>query len=339
MSAVKWGVLSTASIGTEQVLPAMQESPECEIVAIASRSLAKAQAVAAELGIPRAYGSYEELLVDPEVEAVYNPLPNHLHVPLSIQAMEAGKHVLCEKPLALDAAGARDLIAVRERTGKTIIEAFMVRHHPQWKRARAAVRSGEIGDLRLVQSTFGYFNDDPDNIRNKPDTGGGALYDIGVYPIVGARYLYGAEPRRVLALVDRDKDLGTDILTSAILEFATGHAVFTVSTQIALYQRLLAFGTQGRLELQIPYNAPPDRPTHMFVDDGSKLGDLSARTETFDVCDQYRLQGEAFGRYLRGGEAPEFGLEDSLALMSILDALFQSAATGEWVELPASAGA
>ena len=222
MQPVKWGVISTAKIGTEKVIPAMQRGELCDIVAIASRDQARARETADGLGIPKAYGSYEELLADPEIEAIYNPLPNHMHVPWSIKAAEAGKHVLCEKPVSLTADEARTLVEARDRTGVLITEAFMVRSHPQWLRVRELIRGGRIGELRAVQGFFSYFKLDPDNIRNKADIGGGGIYDIGCYPVVGARFVFEAEPRRVVALIDRDPGMKIDRLTSAILDFGEG---------------------------------------------------------------------------------------------------------------------
>ncbi len=333
MKPLKWGVVSTAKIGLEKVLPAMASSPDCEIVAIASRDRERAESAARKLGIPRSYGRYEDLFADAEVEAVYNPLPNHLHVSVSIQAIEAGKHVLCEKPLGMTAQEVAPLITARDRAGVIVAEAFMVRHHPQWIRARDLIHDGAIGELRAVQGAFSYFNDNADNIRNKTETGGGALYDIGVYPIVAARYLFGAEPRRVLGLIERDPTFGTDRLTTGVLEFEAGQANFVCSTQMAPYQRVQALGTRGRIEIEIPFNAPPDRPCRLFVDDGAALDGSSARTETFDTCDQYRLQGEAFARCVHDGMAVEFPLEDSVGNMNVVDALFESAAGHRWVNL------
>ena len=331
MQPIKWGIVSTAKIGLEKVVPAMLASPDCDVVAVASRDQGRAQAAADRLGIARAYGRYEDLFADPEVEAVYNPLPNHLHVPVSIEAARAGKHVLCEKPVALTAEEAGELMAVRDQTGRLIVEAFMVRYHPQWRRARELVRNGAIGRLRAVQSAFSYFNDDPDNIRNKADIGGGGLYDIGVYPIVTARFLFGAEPTRVLGLIERDPTFATDRLTTGVLDFADGQASFICSTQLVPYQRVQVFGTEGRIEIEIPFNAPPDQPTRLFTDDGAALGDASSKEETFAAIDQYRLQAEAFGRHLRDGTPPEFPLEDSIRNMRVVDALFQSASECVWV--------
>jgi predicted dehydrogenase len=327
---VKWGILSTAKIGTQKVIPAMMKGTFTEVAAIASREIAKAKQAAGELGIPKAYGSYEELLADPDIEAIYNPMPNHLHVPWSVKAAEAGKHVLCEKPLALTAVEAETLIDARDRTGVLIQEAFMVRHHPQWLRARELVRSGRIGDLRAVQCFFSYMNKDATNIRNMAGIGGGGIYDIGCYPITVSRFLFESEPTRAVALIDIDPDFGTDRLASAILDFAAGQASFVCSTQLVSYQRAQIFGTKGRIEIEIPFNAPPDQPCRLYVDDGSKLGDASAQTETFDIVDQYTLQAETFSHAIRSGEPLEFPLENGVQNMRILDAIFRSAEKGGW---------
>jgi predicted dehydrogenase len=330
MEPVKWGIISTARIGVEKVIPAMQKSRHCRIVAIASRDEGAARQTAGRLGIPKAYGSYEALLADPEIEAVYNPLPNHLHVPWSIKAAEAGKHVLCEKPIALDAAEARTLLEARERTGKLITEAFMVRSHPQWLRARELVRQGRIGTLRAIQGLFSYMLTDPTNVRNQADIGGGGIYDIGCYPIVTSRYLFGAEPTRVVALVDRDPAMRVDRLASVILDFPGGQASFCCSTQLVPYQRMQICGTKGRIEVEIPFNAPPDRPCRIYLDDGSQLGDASATEESFAICDQYAIQGDLFSEAIRGGKPPEFGLEDAVRNMQVIDAVYRSGRSGQW---------
>ena len=333
MKPVRWGILSTAKIGLQKVIPAMQRSETCEIRAIASRDLSAAQTAARALGIPVAYGSYDELLADGEIEAIYNPLPNHLHVSLSIRAAEAGKHVLCEKPVALDANEARKLIEARDRTGVLIQEAFMVRYHPQWLRVRELVRNGRIGTLRSVQGFFSYNNRDPKNIRNMADIGGGGLYDIGCYPITGARFAFEDEPARVMGLIERDPEWGIDRLTSAILEFPGGHATFTCSTQIVPYQRIHFFGTAGRIEIEIPFNAPPDRPCRIFIDDGKQLGNAGVQVEELPTTDQYTVQGEVISGAIRSGRPLEFPLENALHGMRIIDAVFRSAKTGHW-ELP-----
>jgi predicted dehydrogenase len=330
MQPVNWGIISTALIGTAKVIPAMQKSKHCRIQAIASRDLALAKKWAKELGIPKAYGSYEELLADREIEAVYNPLPNHLHVPWSIKAAEAGKHVLCEKPIALDAKEAQTLVEARDRTGKLITEAFMVRGHPQWLRARDLVREGRIGELRAIQGFFSYHLTDPANVRNMADIGGGGLYDIGCYPIVTSRFLFEAEPTRVVGLIERDPALKIDRLASAILDYPKGQASFVCSTQLVPYQRMQIFGTKGRIAVEIPFNAPPDKPCRIFVDDGSGLGDVSQKVESFPVCDQYAIQGDLFSEAIRSGKPVAFPLDDAVKNMRVIDALFRSARNNAW---------
>jgi predicted dehydrogenase len=332
MRKVVWGVLGTARIGTQKVIPAMQQSAWCEVRAIASRSEPAAREAAAALGIPVAYGSYEALLDDPAVEAVYNPLPNHLHVPLTLRAAAAGKHVLCEKPIALSAEEARGLRAVP--AGVKVMEAFMVRFHPQWLRARELVQEGRVGALRAVQAFFSYFNADPANIRNRRECGGGALYDIGCYPIVVGRFLFGGEPRRAVALVDRDPAFGTDRTASAVVDFGEGrHLGFTVSTQCLPYQRVQICGTRGRVELQIPFNAPQGGATRILVDEGGALDGATLTTETLPPCDQYTLQGEAFSRAIRGDLELPWGVEDAVCNLRVLDALFRSEGSGRWEDV------
>jgi predicted dehydrogenase len=327
---VRWGVLGAASIAVRKVIPGMQKGQWSEITAIASRDLAKAQGAAGSLKIPKAYGSYEELLADPEIDAVYNPLPNHLHVPWSIRAAEAGKHVLCEKPIALNAAEARTLLAARDRTGVKIGEAFMVKTHPQWLRVVDLVREGRIGDLRAIIGGFSYFNRSPANVRHNPEWGGGGLLDIGCYPITTSRFLFGAEPVRVSGTLERDPEFGTDRLASGILEFRAGHCVFTCSTQLVPYQRMQFLGTKGRIEIEIPFNAPPDKPTRIFVDDGSDVSGSGIRTETIPVCDQYTAQGDAFSKAILENEKVPVTLEDAVANMAVIDAVFRSAESGKW---------
>ena len=330
MKKVSWGVLSTAKIGWDRVLPAMQKSALCSIDAISSRSPDKAREIAARLGIPRAYGSYEELLADPLIEAVYNPLPNHLHVPWTLKALAAGKHVLCEKPIAVTAAEATTLIEAQRNSGRLLMEAFMVRTHPQWHAAVEVLRSGRIGELRAVEGHFSYTNLDPVNIRNRTDVAGGGLMDIGCYMILAMRWLFGAEPRRVVSLVERDPAMGTDRLASCLLDFPQGHGSFTCSTQLTPFQRVKAFGTRGRLEIEIPVNAAPDRPARIMIDDGRDLYAGGLEVRTFDLCNQYTLQGDAFSRAIRKGGALPMSLEDSIANMRVIDALFRSEKSAAW---------
>ena len=328
---VRWGVLGAAKIARTKVIPAMQKSDRglLDVVAIASRSLARAEAAANDLRIPVAHGSYEALLDDPEVDAVYIPLPNHLHVPWAIRALEAGKHVLVEKPLALDVAEAEELLAAaRAHPHLKAMEAFMYRFHPQWRRAKAIVDDGSIGDLRTVHSFFSYFKRDPDNVRNRADMGGGGLMDIGCYDISLARFLFGAEPTRVVGAVEFDPDFEIDRLASAILEFEAGTATFTCGTQITRHQRAEAFGTHGSVELTIPFNAPQDGPTTIR----HKRGDETVEI-TYDRVDQYQLQGEAMSRAILDDAKVPTPLEDGVANMRVIEAIFQSAETGGWVDL------
>ncbi|HET7102467.1 MAG TPA: Gfo/Idh/MocA family oxidoreductase, partial [Terracidiphilus sp.] len=314
---IRWGVLSTAAIGLKKVLPAMQRGQHTTVAAIASRDAGRAREAARALGIPTAYGSYEELLADPDIDAIYNPLPNQLHVPWTIKAAEAGKHVLCEKPLSLTVAEAQTLLAVRARTGVKIGEAFMIRCHPQWLRVRQLLAQGRIGPLRAVTSVFSYFNNDPANIRNQVECGGGALLDIGCYSIQASRFAFAQEPSRVVAIVERDPALHTDRLASAILDFPGGQSIFTCGTQLVPYQRIHFLGTRGRIEIEIPFNAPPDRPTRLFVDDGGDLSGSGITAEIFPVCDQYTLQGDAFSRAILDGTEVPVPLEDAIRNMAV----------------------
>jgi predicted dehydrogenase len=327
---VRWGILSTAAIGVRNVIPAMQRSERCRVLAIASRDERRAREAADRLRIPRAYGSYEALLADPEIEAVYNPLPNHLHVPWTIRAAEAGKHVLCEKPIARTAAEARELLTVRERTGAMIGEAFMVRTHPQWLEVRRIVREGRVGDLQAIEGHFSYDRNDPSDIRSRLEYGGGVLLDIGCYPITLSRWLFDAEPMAAIAVLQRDPRSGVDYLTSGMLRFPSGHASFTVGGRLVPYQRMQLFGTRGRIEVEIPFNAPPDQPCRAFLDDGRELAGRGAETMEFPVVDQYTLQGDRFSEAIRGAGSVPVGLEDAVANMAVIDALFRSAETGRW---------
>jgi predicted dehydrogenase len=333
MRIVNWGVLGVAKIATEKVIPAMQRGEVSRIHAIASRDLKRAQEAAKTLGIAKAYGSYGEMLADPDIEAIYNPLPNELHLPWTKRALAAGKHVLCEKPIALDAKEAARLVAARDRSGKLVAEAFMVRFHPQWRRAREIVRSGAIGEVGAIQTLFTYRLLDPENIRNKPP-GGGGLFDIGCYAILTARYIFAAEPMRVAAALDIDANFGSDRLASAVLEFPGGrHLTFSAGTQLAGHQRVTLAGTAGRIEVRIPFNAPIDRPTRILVDSGADLLGTGARSEEFPICDQYTLQGDAFSRAILGETPLEHPIEDAIANMAAIDACFRAAKSGRWEQV------
>jgi predicted dehydrogenase len=330
---LRFGVLSTANIALKKVIPAMQRGQYTTIAAIASRDLAKAREAAKSLDIPTAYGSYEELLADPNIDAIYNPLPNQLHVPWTTKAAEAGKHVLCEKPLSMTVAEAKALLEVRALTGVKISEAFMIRSFYQWLRLRELLDEGRVGQLRSVTGFFSYFNMDAANIRNRLETGGGAVYDIGCYCIQASRYAFRQEPTRVVATLDRDPEMGTDRLSSAILEFPSGHAIFTCSTQLIPYQRVHFFGTRERIEIEIPFNAPTDRPTRLFIDSTGNLSGSGIATETFPTGDQYTLQGDAFAEAVFENAEVPVPLEDSIGNMAVIEAIFRSAESGYW-EVP-----
>ncbi|MBN9389747.1 MAG: Gfo/Idh/MocA family oxidoreductase [Chloroflexi bacterium] len=327
MAKVRWGILSTANIGVNKVIPAMQKGQYSEVVGLASRNLASAQAAAAKLGLAKAYGSYEELLADPEIDAIYNPLPNDLHISWSIKALEAGKHVLCEKPLALNADEAQLLAdAGQKYPHLKLMEAFMYRHNLQWQATRKMVQEGRIGDLKTIQSFFSYFLDDPNNIRNIPENGGGGLFDIGCYNISLSRFIFGKEPERVLGLVDFDPNLKTDRLASVILDFGNGtSSTFTCSTQLVPFQRVNIFGTTGRIEIEIPFNAPEDRPNKVWVTTGGQ-------TELIDLptVDQYTIQGDLFSQAVLDDTPVPTPIEDGVANMRVIDRVFESARTNTW---------
>jgi len=327
---VRWGILSTAKIGLEKVVPSMQKASNLEVVAIASRDAERAREAADRLHLPQAFDSYEALLASPDVDAIYNPLPNQLHVPWTLRALEAGKHVLCEKPIALTADEAQQLAdAAAGYPELKTMEAFMYRFHPQWRTARRWVEEGEVGELRTVHSHFAYRNLDPDNIRNRPETGGGGLMDIGSYDISLSRFLFGREPERVVASIEMDPDFGVDRLVSAMMDFGGGAtATFTCATQLEPYQRVHAFGTQGRIEIEIPFNAPPIGTTRIVRQRG-----LETREISFRDADQYTLQGEAFSRAVLQDEPVPTPLSDAVANMRVLDAIRESAAQGGWIEV------
>jgi predicted dehydrogenase len=327
MRKINWGVLGAAKIGINKVIPAMQASRHGSVTAIASRDGDKARAAAKQLGIPKAYGSYEELLADADVEAVYIPLPNHLHVPWAIRSLAAGKHVLCEKPIGLNAAEAQLLIdTAREYPRLKVMEAFMYKHHPQWQLARKLVKEGQIGELRTIHSFFSYRNLDPNNIRNIAAVGGGGLMDIGCYNISLSRFIFDAEPRRVLGLMDLDPAMRTDRLTSGVLEFQKGTATFTCSTQLASCQQVNIFGTEGRIEIEIPFGPPPDHACKIRLQRGPAVSEL-----TVEAVDQYAVQADLFALAVIGDGPVPTPLEDALANMKVIEAVVQSARRGAWV--------
>jgi predicted dehydrogenase len=329
MRKVRWGQISTANIGLKKVLPGMKRGRYTEIVAISSRNLDAARRAAKQLGIPKAYGSYEEMLADPDIDAVYNPLPNHLHVPWSIQALEAGKHVLCEKPIALTAAEAQTLVdAAKKFPHLKVMEAFMYRHHPQWVRAKKMVQDGKIGTLRTIQSFFSYYLLDPKNIRNMADIGGGGMMDIGCYNISLSRFIFDAEPQRVVGIVEYDPELRIDRLASGMMDFGNGTATFTCATQLSPYQRVNIFGTDGRIEIEIPFNAPPDRPCKMWYEHKGKIQEIVLPT-----TDQYTVQGDLMSKAILDDKPVPTPLTDAVANMRVIEAIFASGRDKQWVTL------
>ena len=329
MKPVNWGVISTSSYGRERIVPAMMQGKNLTISAIASREAATARKAADELGIEKAYGSYHELLDDPDIEAVYIPLPNHLHVPWSTKAAEAGKHVLCEKPLAMTAAEAETLVAVKARTGRLIQEAFTVLIHPQFHRARELMAEGQIGELRAVHTFLTWTIPDPTDIRMYPESGGGILYDGGCYAVTTSRFFYGTEPSRVVMLVDPDPAHGVDRTISAILDFPNGQASFVASQASVYYQRFQILGAEGRIDIEIPFDSTGEQPCKLFLSD-STFDEGTVVTETVPAVDQYTLQAELFSEAIRNGTPQPVPLENSIGNMRVLDALFRSAESGDW---------
>jgi predicted dehydrogenase len=324
---LRWGILSTANIARTKVVPGMLKAANCEVVAVGSRDEAAARRFAEELGLPRAHGSYEALLADPDVDAVYIPLPNHLHLEWTLAAAAAGKHVLCEKPLAMTSADGERMAEACEQAGVTLMEAFMYRLHPTWQRVRELIAAGRIGRLQTVQSWFSYFNDDPANIRNIRDAGGGALFDIGCYCVNLSRMLFGAEPERVEAALLRDPDMEVDVLTSALLEFpGGGTATFTCSTRSEPDQRVHIYGTDGRISIGIPFNIPPDRPTEVFVTHGG-TPPVAPNTETltFPTADPYTVEAEAFAAAILDGQRAPTPPSDAVANLRVIEAIFSAA--------------
>jgi len=327
MQKVRWGIMSTAKIGREKVIPAMQQGDKCEITAIASRNLEKARQAASELKIEKVYGSYEKLLDDTEIDAVYIPLPNHLHVDWSIKALAAGKHVLCEKPIGLNAAEGKKLLEAAGRHPRLkVMEAFMYRFHPQWQQTKHLVAEGRIGQLQTIQTFFAYRNMDPNNIRNMADVGGGGLMDIGCYPISLARFLHDREPARVCATMEYDPEFRTDRLTSGILDFGGSTATFTCGTQLAPYQRVNIIGTDGRIEIEIPFNPLPDRRCRLWHQKGTEIREI-----LLDVCDQYTIQGDLFSQAVLEDTPVPTPLDDAVANMRVIDAMVRSSRNDQWV--------
>lgn len=332
MQKIRWGVLGAAKIAREKVIPAMQGKKNYEVTAIASRSLDKAKAAAESLGIAKYYGSYEELINDPEIDAIYNPLPNDLHISYTLQCIEAGKHVLCEKPLALEAEDVQSLIRARDKAGVKVGEAFMVASNPQWKKARDIIASGELGTLRAVQGFFSYYNRQKDNIRNIPENGGGGVWDIGCYPVFTSRFALGEEPQRLAALLDFDPEFGTDRVGSVILQYPSVQMTFSISTQLVPYQRMMFYGERKALEVRIPFNAPIDQPNELHIHHGDIAGH-QLEVLKLPVSDQYTEQAEEFSEAILRNKDVPVSLEAAYQNTRILQAIFQAAKEERWINL------
>jgi len=329
---IKWGVLGASKLAVEKIIPAMADQEIFEVNAIASRSMEKAKNISEILSIPLYFGSYEELIQDPAIDVVYIPLPNDLHVEYALKCVAAGKHVLCEKPLSLNAADIDQLIQARDRHNVKVGEAFMVKTHPQWVKTKELVQSGELGKVSLVHGFFSYHNVKPENIRNKPEHGGGAIWDIGCYPVFTSRYVLGEEPIRLVASMEYDKTFKTDKLASVLMEFPSSRVLFSVSTQLVPYQRMQFFGDQKELEVRIPFNAPPDRACEVRIHSGDLFNE-KYDTLSFEVCNQYTLQAQAFTQSIVDDTEVPVPLEDSKANAKVLEAIFLSAKEGRWVEV------
>ncbi len=329
MEKISWGILSTSKFAMRATIPAMQKSKYSLVTAVASRDRARADAVAAQLGIPKVFGSYEALLSDPGIDAIYIPLPNHMHVDWTINSLKAGKHVLCEKPIGLSYADARRLeVAVKDFPTLKVMEAFMYRHHPQWRKVKELVDRNAIGEINLVHSIFSYYNVDTSNIRNIADIGGGAMLDIGCYCTSLSRYVFSREPTRVLGRIEYDPGTRIDRLSSGVLDFGRGIATFTCGTQMQPYQRVNIFGTLGRIEIEIPFNAPNDRPCRLWLQKGQSVEEIS-----FDICDQYTIEADFFAQAILTNGEVFTPLSDAMANMKVIDAVRESAAQGGWIEI------
>ncbi len=307
----------------------MQVGHYSSIDAIASRSTALAVSTAEALGIEKVYDSYEALLADPDIDAVYIPLPNQLHVPWAIKAMGAGKHVLCEKPIGLTSDEGKQLQeAARQYPKLKVMEAFMYRFHPQWQHAKKLVKEGAIGEMQTIQSFFSYYNVDAANIRNQPEAGGGGLMDIGCYCISLSRFLFDAEPETVFASADFDPAFKTDRLASGILNFEKGRATFTCSTQLTPYQRVNIVGTTGRIKMDIPFSPPALTDAHIWLHQKDEVEKI-----IFDAVDQYTIQGDMLSKAILEDTPVPTDLQDSINNMLVIEATFKSIAQGRLIEL------
>ncbi len=329
MKKISWGVLGTAKIGVEKVIPAMQKGKYSQISAVSSRNIEKAENVARRLRIPRAYGSYEKLLEDPEIEAVYIPLPNHLHAKWTLKSLEMGKHVLCEKPISMNFKQAEGLKQKAEKfSDLKVMEACMYRFHPQWQTAKKLLDEGKIGELKNIHSIFSYYNDNPKDIRNQLETGGGGLLDIGCYCISSSRFLFGSEPVRVCAAIKYDPKMKIDRLVSAVLEFEGGTSTFTCSTQMTAHSRVDILGADVKIEMPMPFVPLPDNKSKIMHQVGTKTKEI-----IFEACNQYTIQGDSFSKAILDESKVPTPIEDAVANMKVIDKIIESHKKGTWIKI------
>ncbi len=335
---INWGVLGAAAIAVERTMPALKEAPSATLLALASRDGGKGQSVAQLLGVPRLYPTYDALLADPDIDAVYIPLPNQLHFEWSVRALEAGKHVLCEKPLCLSVDQVSQLCRVRDRCGRHIEEGFGFRNHPQWNKLDELLAADTIGAVRSVHATLAKQFHDPADIRNNPAAGGGALFDLGSYTISACNLIFKRPPRRVVSALEFDPRFGIDRLSSALLDYGDRHAMFTVASQSGSsgwgsHQQLTILGARGWLRLDFPYAQARPSVCHIELGDASSVGTFPTKTWAFDPANQYALQVERFSRLLLGEDVASWPIEDALGTLRTIEALFESAKSGGWCAL------
>tara|TARA_B100000073_G_scaffold281136_1_gene241846 strand:+ start:359 stop:1363 length:1005 start_codon:yes stop_codon:yes gene_type:complete len=330
---INWGIISTAKIGWEYVIPAINKSKNSKVIALASRNISKAKSLSNRMKISKYYGSYKELYQDPNVDVIYNPLPNHLHIKTSLEASSYGKHILLEKPLSLKSTDIDPLIKAAKKNKVIIKEAFMVRHHPQWQWIKKYIKSAKIGKITSISTVFSYKNKDSKNIRNIKKFGGGAIYDIGCYPTVISRYLLDKEPRKLVASAIKDKNFKTDILSSVLMDFGGTYSSFTVATQSNKSQQVFILGTKKSIVVENPFNAEPKKPTTVIIYNGYSIYRNENMTKVFPPVDQYEVQVTAFSNHLIKKTKVDYDLIDAKKNMKVLDAIFASLKKGSWIKV------
>ena len=330
---INWGILSTAKIGWEHVIPAIKKSKNSQVIALASRNLSSARVLTKKFKIPKSYGSYKELYEDKDVDVIYNPLPNHLHIKSSIEACKNKKNLLLEKPLSLKSKDIDPLIEIASQNKVIVKEAFMVRHHPQWQWVKKYIKSGKLGSISSISTVFSYNNKNPKNIRNIKKFGGGAIYDIGCYPTVISRFLLDKEPKRVVGLAKNDKKFKTDILSSVVLDFGEIYSSFIVSTQSTFSQQVIILGTKKTLIVENPFNAVATKPTTIVIYNGKSIYRKENTTKVFPATDQYEHQVTKFSNELLYKTKADYDLIDAKKNMKVLDAIFMSIKKSKWIKI------